>query len=183
MQLDSHPIAMVPCWVNALGGDWLATFSRYCYMPQTVGEIRQRFRVPLVEVTEGWFEKQLEDLPGGYELAMDSTLCWGARRRHVPMVDFAAQVMGRGEILDWANKHLGLCLTLFDSGRSYHAYGTEPITSRHWIRLMGLLLLANLPDRPPIVDSRWIGHRLLAGYASLRWTRNTDHYLSVPNRV
>lgn len=178
----AHPVSMVPQWLDALGGgEWIASFSRYRYVPQTVEDRRERFRVPLRHVTPNWLEAQLATLPSGSELALDSVLRSGRREMHIPMVDFAADALRQVEVVAWAADHLQLSLQLFASGRSYHAYGTQPISRSKWIRLMGLLLLANLPDQPPLVDARWIGHRLLAGYASLRWSRNSPHYLSVPS--
>jgi hypothetical protein len=35
---------------------------------------------------------------------------------------------------------------------------------------MGRLLLLNLPEKPCLVDTRWVGHRLIGGYAALRWS-------------
>ena len=180
---DSHPISLVPEWLEAVGEGWYASFSRYRYSPQTVEDERERFKVPLRDVTKSWLERQLEGLPSDYELAMDSVLTSGRRERHIPMVDFAAKVAQQNDVILWVSQHLGLTVRLFDSGRSFHAYGTEPVSRRQWVRLMGLLLLANMPDDPPLVDSRWVGHRLLAGYASLRWSQNSPRYLSTPTAV
>ena len=49
-----------------------------------------------------------------------------------------------------------------------------------WIKFMGSLLLLNIPGKIKIVDSRWVGHRLLGGYASLRWSNNTRQYKRFP---
>ena len=38
-------------------------------------------------------------------------------------------------------------------------------------------------DGQEIVDSRWIGHRLIGGYSSLRWTNNTGMYRSEPSKI
>jgi hypothetical protein len=180
---NSHPISMVPGWLAELGDDWAASFSRYMYSPQTIADDRERFTIPLKEVTPAWLERQLADLPAGVELAMDSTLLCGRRVRHIPMVDFSAGSEQLPDVISWTAKHLGLTLRLFESGRSYHAYGSKPISEKRWVQLMGLLLLANFPDRAPLVDARWIGHRLLAGYASLRWSKNSDQYLATPTLV
>lgn len=182
-QFESHPIAMVPQWLDVLGNSWIASFSLYRYTPQAVEDERERFKVPLRDVNPDWLESQLAALPPDRELAMDSVLRLGRREMHIPMVDFAADVLRQSEVISWTGQHLGLNLRLFDSGRSFHAYGTVPISRDRWIRLMGLLLLANLPDRAPLVDTRWIGHRLLAGYASLRWSRNSPRYLATPTSL
>ena len=71
----------------------------------------------------------------------------------------------------------------YKSGRSYHGYGRSLLTHNDWIKQMGKLLLVNQIGVPPTVDPRWVGHRLIAGYASLRWTKNTPQYLDYPRRV
>lgn len=180
MNLDLHPIGLVPLWHSAVGNGWDAHFSRYKYVPQSIDDYRTPIQVALAEVTPSWLRDQLNQLGPGEELAMHSTLTQGRRIRHIPMVDFALKSGGVTEVAIWAHHHLGIDLQFFDSGRSFHAYGTQPISKTQWVRLMGLLLLGNAPDRDPVVDSRWIGHRLLAGYSSLRWSKNTAHYIRSP---
>ncbi len=111
---------------------------------------------------------------------MHSTLTQGRRIKHVPMIDFAVKPGMAAEVITWTDHHLGIDLQLFDSGRSFHGYGIRPISETQWVRLMGLLLLGNAPNREPVVDARWIGHRLLAGYSSLRWSNNSTHYTRWP---
>ena len=183
VDFDSHPVSMVPGWLGTLGDGWTASFSRYMYTPQTVSDERERFAIPLRDVTPKWLEHQLACLPAGVELAMDSVLVCGRRTRHVPMVDFAAMPDQFSDVNSWATTHLGLSLRLFESGRSFHAYGSKPISEKRWVQFMGLLLLANLPGNAPLIDARWIGHRLLAGYSSLRWSRNSNRYLATPTSL
>jgi hypothetical protein len=180
---SDHPIALVTGWVREVGHGWKAHFSRYTYVPQTVEDCRTPFTVQLDEVTPSWLAAQLDVLGDDQELAMHSIVSHGRRVMHIPMVDFASKSLNSRQALEWAHKHLGIDLQLFDSGRAYHAYGLSPVMKSKWVRLMGLLLLANLPGKTPIVDSRWVGHRLIAGYSALRWSRNTSQYLTLPIRV
>ncbi|NEX60635.1 hypothetical protein G3574_06065 [Noviherbaspirillum sp. 17J57-3] len=99
------------------------------------------------------------------------------------MIDFSPKALDTSEVMAWAKAELGVEIKLFSSGRSLHGYGINPLTPEEWIRFMGLLLLANHPSKPTVVDTRWVGHRLLAGYAALRWSRNTSHYLQLPQAV
>jgi hypothetical protein len=46
-----------------------------------------------------------------------------------------------------------------------------------------VLLLQNPTNDQQIVDSRWIGHRLLADYSALRWTAHQTQYLAPPRLV
>ncbi|WP_456059104.1 primase 1D-like protein [Burkholderia paludis] len=180
VNLDRHPVSLVPLWCAAVGEGWDAHFSRYTYVPQSIDDHRTPIQVPLAQVTPAWLGDQLSQLAPGEELAMHSTLTRGRRIKHIPMVDFAVKSGPVTEVAKWATSHLGIDLQFFDSGRSFHAYGTLPISKTQWVRLMGLLLLGNAPNRKPVVDSRWIGHRLLAGYSTLRWSKNTAHYTRWP---
>lgn len=175
-----HPISLVPIWRSAFGLDSLVKFSRYQYIPQDVVDRRKVISVKLSELTASWLSEQLDNLAEGHDLALHSLVKSGSRKAHIPMVDFAAVNLSVDEVVSWASNYLGITLRLFDSGRSLHGYGLEPISTEKWYRFMGLLLLANKPGQPQLVDSRWIGHRLLAGYSALRWSANSKHYLKMP---
>jgi hypothetical protein len=71
-------------------------------------------------------------------------------------------------------------LAIYNSGRSYHIYAYALLSTRRWTQFMGRCLLLNRPDRSELVDARWVGHRLLAGYGALRWTHGNVWYLSEP---
>ncbi len=179
-QINSHPIVLVPRWLASIGHGWSAHFSRYVYKPQSLNDQRVLMQLPLERVTERWLEQELSDLEPNQELAMHSLLVKGRRIRHIPMVDFAAKTDAIDEVVRWADHDLRIHLQLFSSGRSFHTYGLEPVPQSAWLRLMGMLLLANLPNQPPVIDTRWVGHRLLGGYASLRWSKNTTDYAAWP---
>ena len=179
----AHPVSLVENWILAVGRGWEAHFSRYTYVARSVEDSRTHLRVPLEEVTPKWLIAQLNCLGPNEELALHSTLTQGRRVQHIPMVDFASKSNAADSVLSWAKEHLNTELRLFDSGRAYHAYGLRPVSPRRWVRLMGLLLLANSPDQAPVIDSRWIGHRLLAGYSALRWSRNTSQYVKLPAKI
>ena len=52
---------------------------------------------------------------------------------------------------------------LLDSGRSYHYYGLELLHEQDWLAFMGRSLLLT-----PLVDTRYIAHRLIDDYGRLR---------------
>lgn len=88
---------------------------------------------------------------------------------HVPMVDFRVESgdnYGQMNLLGKALKKLGESKgVLLNSGQSYHYYGWRPLSKSQWRRFMaGCLLLE------PLVDVRYIAHRMLAGKCSLRLT-------------
>lgn len=129
---------------------------------------------------------ELEELcnstPDGMELALNSRVLLADKTvMHIPMIDLATKAAGIiSRVLDVLPTNLSGAMIWFESGRSYHGYGTVLISHDDWVKLMGRFLLVNQPQVPPVVDPRWIGHRLISGYASLRWTKNTGHYLQKP---
>ncbi|MBY4731531.1 hypothetical protein K6V90_13420 [Cupriavidus pauculus] len=176
----THPVSLVPIWQAKMGINCVATLSRYRYIPQDVSDQREVLSVKLSELTASWLNEQLNILSDDTDLALHSVIRDGRRKLHIPMVDFAAGNLAADKVVSWASDYLGISLKIFDSGRSLHGYGLEPISIDKWYKFMGLLLLANKPAEPPLVDSRWIGHRLLAGYSALRWSANSGHYLKMP---
>lgn len=128
----------------------------------------------------------IENLSPGEELAIHSTVITDGQLKHIPMIDFqhpnlsiclqrSAEILGQEEIESYA---------FYNSGRSYHAYKANLISCIQWRALMGKLLLVNPKDsNHPIVDARWIGHRLIAGYSALRWSCNSGRYEAIPNKV
>lgn len=165
----------------------ILSFSQYLYEPQSPFDRRERFQVEGSRVTQAWVREQLDSLPVGWDLALESAVKLAdGGTRHIPMIDFAINRLGPPELL-----HLRRLLgarrvgkfQYYCSGRSFHAYGLEFLRPKEWVEFMGRLLLLNLPGSPPIVDSRWIGHRLMAGYAALRWSANSPHYCGMPYRV
>lgn len=178
-----HPISLIQHWLRSVDGDWLATLSRYQYLPQSIEDRREFLTVKLGDLTPHWLDDQLGSLPEGWELAFHSVLRLGRRELHIPMVDFSVASIEPELVVDWSSRYLGITLQLFDSGRSFHGYGNELISRSKWIKLMGLLLLSNIPNKPPLVDARWVGHRLLAGYSALRWSQHSSNYLRMPARI
>ena len=119
------------------------------------------------------------------ELALHSNVeVVGNESLHLVMVDMSTTARAHLEKLRaFLGDNFYQQIAWYSSGRSFHGYGTELLPQQDWYKFMGLLLLANQPHLGATVDPRWIGHRLLAGYAALRWTKNTSHYLGVPSRL
>lgn len=157
--------------------------SYYTYMPRTVADTRLEFLIPADEFMNA--EKVLDYMkrtPKGHEMAVHSNMETRSRdRTHLVMIDMATSSRAHLEKLRaFLGENFFQRISWYASGRSFHGYGEDLLKTDEWVRLMGLLLLANLPKLEPTVDPRWIGHRLVAGYASLRWTKNTSHYLGLP---
>lgn len=111
------------------------------------------------------------------------------QQRHIPMIDFNVP---HGDALGYRPdaehlQTLGLNLDhfrYFNSGRSFHGYGTSLLKYEEWVAFMGKLLLLNNEDcAHELIDSRWVGHRLIKGTGALRWTQNNEKYLTIPTWI
>ncbi len=183
---DSHPYWHLRALVEAEPDLTSVEFSYYQYVPQTVADSREVFRCQRSAfLNPGHVGDIANTPPEGAELACHSRAYFrDGSLRHVLMVDMSTAARAH---LDKLRTFLGEqtfgSISWFSSGRSFHGYGSEWVDQENWVKFMGLLLLANRRGFEPTVDPRWIGHRLLAGYSALRWTRHTGFYLSTPKRV
>ena len=161
-------------------------FSYYNYLPQSLTDIRTHIPVKIDSFYE---EDQISAImslaPENHEVAIHSTIDMkSGHTLHLPMVDMSTQSTARLKKLQpFLAENSMSDFYWYNSGRSYHGYGTNLIDTETWIELMGIFLLANPINEPPTVDPRWIGHRLIAGYSALRWTKNTAHYKKQPSKI
>jgi hypothetical protein len=181
-----HPLAVARALAERYGEGLRLTFSKYLYRPRTVFDEREAFECPAAIIDDDWLAHQKLELKPNWELALNSLVHDSrSRARHIPMIDFAVGAIGRDELL-LMDRILGKTLTkdfvYYETGRSFHAYGLALISPSGWRTFMAKLLLLNLPDRPQLIDARWVGHRLLSGYSALRWTANNPQYLQTPRR-
>ncbi len=164
----------------------ILTFSYYKYRPQSLIDERTSIHVDReIFLADGFIERISNECPLGQDLAFHSlTTCHDGIARHLPMVDMSTNARAHlSKIKSSVDPETLYGFAWFESGRSFHGYGSRFITHTEWIAFMGQLLLSNQKDLKPTVDPRWIGHRLIAGYAALRWTRNTEHYIRLPQRI
>ncbi len=169
--------------MNRYGSDLSFEFSHYTYTPRTIADERSIFLVRGEELlSEVQIGGLLRSAPKGQELALHSRVHFSdGTVQHIPMVDLSAPATGvLTRVLAVLPDEIANSMLWFESGRSHHGYGQLLVNHDDWIRIMGRLLLVNQPQMPTIVDPRWIGHRLLAGYSALRWTKNTAHYIQQP---
>src|ERR1041384_699984 len=84
---------------------------------------------------------------------------------HIPMMDFRCHYSeGNSKVIVRALHALGEeSGLLVESGRSYHFYGLRLMSNEQWVRFMALGALFS-----PIVDVRYIAHRLADGACRLR---------------
>lgn len=84
---------------------------------------------------------------------------------HIPMMDFCCEGSSDNlkkirEFLSKIGQKRGVILW---SGNSYHYYGVDLLTTKEWLKFLGVCLLFT-----GYVDERYIGHRLLDGCGILR---------------
>ena len=183
---ENHPIQLVLELQDRLPAATFS-FSQYFYRPQSPIDERRVFDVRSGQITPDWLTSQLQALPDDWEIALNSLVKDSrARMFHIPMIDFSKRlVSGDDLILMRSILGVSICRTMvfYDSGRSLHAYCPQLIALKEWREFMGRLLLLNLPNQEQLIDSRWVGHRLVSGYCALRWSSNSNHYLKMPTRT
>jgi len=91
---------------------------------------------------------------------------------HIPMMDFRCQstdenlrkvqttIRGIGQSKGY----------ILESGRSYHFYGLDLLDEKSWLKFMARCLLLS-----PLVDSRYIAHRLIDEMCVLRLSTSARH--------
>lgn len=160
--------------------------SYYEYVPQSLLDTRQLLAVSLQDfLNEAFIEKIIQSTPSGCDLAFHSLVTtMESDDLHIPMVDMSTGSAAQLEKLrPFLSNFLFNKFKWYKSGRSFHGYANALVVPKEWASLMGKLLLANQKGLHPAVDPRWIGHRLIAGYSALRWTKNTAHYIELPRAI
>ena len=100
------------------------------------------------------------------------SICTDSERNiwHIPMMDFrieSGEDIGQLRLLkECVGKLKQTDGILLNSGNSYHYYGFQRLSHHEWVRFMTACLLLE-----PLVDVRYIAHRMLAGKAALRLTK------------
>lgn len=156
-------------------------FSKYVYVPQSTKDERELVRLPADRALAA-VPALLESLNERQELALHSRVSASGVVLHIPMLDLIGpfcpamvdplrSLMGEFSVPEF---------WVYDTGRSAHVYGLGLLPDERLVKFFARSLLLNLPGREPIVDARWIGHRIYAECGSLRWSCNTKQYLQGP---
>lgn len=160
--------------------------SHYVYVPQTISDNRCLVELEIADFIQPKFvEEVINSIPTDRELAFHSLVSLtDGSEAHIPLIDMST---GSAAQLEKLRPYLGADLYgLFEwyrSGRSFHGYAAALVSPKQWAAMLGVLLLANQKGLAPTVDPRWIGHRLIAGYSALRWTKNTRYYIELPKSI
>lgn len=184
----SHPLSFVEAFLAAQRQVCQVALSVYRYQPQSLTEVRAQYLIPPDELRLQ-YERLLTQLGDDKEIAFDSLVRVAADgeplERHIPLVDFKSsdgdEVQAVVERLRAENG--GASAALYSSGRAFHLYLGVLLPREEWLRFMGRTLLLNLPGQPEMIDARWVGHRLMGGYAALRWSARSSRSNSSPELV
>lgn len=118
------------------------------------------------EITSEHLSQIIKRLGQKRVLAVTSNLKLSNTKKkfHIPMMDFSCEVSSGAlkRIQEFLRKIKQRGVVLY-SGRSYHYYGSELLSERDWLVFLGNCLLFS-----GYADSRYVGHRLIDGYTSLR---------------
>lgn len=161
--------------------------SKYIYTADSLMDDREIIKVNGQDLTEEYINNLISSLEENQELALHSKVDVKKSVFHIPMIDFSCEYEMTDLIFsrmrNFIPKEIMNNIALYNSGRSFHAYSTTLIKSKDFTDFMGRLLLINPKINDEIIDSRWVGHRLMGGYCSLRWSNNTAQYKSDPKRI
>jgi hypothetical protein len=182
---SGHPIYHLQSRLLAARPNLTLEFSRYIHLGHGKTLSRNTFRVAANEITEQWLIDNLSALDPSQELALHSKVTDSNATYHIPMVDFinTLSVAEVEPVIAPINKILSTDVWLCSSGQSLHGYYFALIEERKWIDYLANLLLCNRNEKneKEIVDQRWIAHSLEHRFSALRWSHNTETYLSMPN--
>ena len=153
-------------------------FDLYNYNPQTIKDEREKFYIKINELhlLDELYEKAKKE---NKELAIISKFKCDKKYFHFGFIDASSENLN--DIINFTKEvNMENEFHILNSGRSFHLYHKKLIMShKKWVEYNALLLL----DKNNVIDHRWIGHRLLGGYSSLRITCNTSHYKQLPKLI
>lgn len=165
--------------------------STYTYIPNQVKDgPRTTYQVQPNLLQQ--FVKNLQLNPQ-QEIAMHSEVDLQGEKYHIPMIDFDVPDKTRIEEIKPTLKKFNITkATLFKSGRGFHLYGNTLLQDEPQLReFLGHLLAYHTrgankkipPESKDLIDSRWVGHRIIGGYLSMRITNNSGTYQQVPEHA
>jgi hypothetical protein len=118
------------------------------------------------QLSEESIQLMVDELEEGTALAFSSRVeLRDGRTAHIPLMDFRCPPSASNcKILKRALRAIGQNSGLLaESGRSYHFYGFHLQSRDEWIQFLALSMLFS-----PIVDVRYVAHRLIDGACRLR---------------
>lgn len=180
-----HPFYLIQ---SVLDNESVYSLSKYIYLPDSLSDEREFFHPKGSEIQASYICNLMDDLRNNQELAFHSNIKTKyGKNYHIPMIDFTIKDEITRDAFyrlnNFIDKKIFQDMTFFSSGHSFHAYSKKLLTHKEWLSFMGSLLLVNpVNSENSIIDTRWIGHRIMSGYGSLRWSNNSGKYLQIPKK-
>ncbi len=142
------------------------TFLRETIRHDYTDESKGEFELHVNELTEDFLLQRIRSLPEDSALGL-SSVCKlkDGSKAHLPLLDFRHSTGGGNDALVVkAVRAIGFERGfVVESGRSYHFYGLSTLDQDEWVSFLGRSLLL-----APIIDVRYIAHRLIAGRCVVR---------------
>jgi hypothetical protein len=175
---NRHPIALIKHYAKILHREAECEFAHYLYEKQSTVDKRTIVRCKINEAEDFFLNDSLMSISKNYDIALQSRVYIKNDIYHIPMCDFTGDINDEKMLIVFDSlKPLDICdVVVYFSGNSYHGYGLTLIKDSDYYNYLGRLLLCNLPRKSKIIDDRWVGHRLISGYLSLRLTYNQQKY-------
>lgn len=183
VKINRHPVTWVALLLSSYANNQISVqMSKYRYVPQSYTDDRVEFDISLSQLNENILLEMLMSLEDDRELAVHSKVLIDGVLFHIPMIDFGSKGSSpnTSESIKEFCRYWRMDFNLYESGRSFHAYGNRLLNNDEWLQFMGSLLLLNKPSGYKLIDERWVGHRIMGGYSALRWSKNTSHYKKFP---
>jgi hypothetical protein len=169
----AHPMEFTASLLGAHTSICGVQISVYRYHSQSLLDDRTTYNISVSNL-HSRYEALVSRIDDDQDIAFDSvvTMANGKTKKHFGLVDFNTSLRERAEEASdlLVREYNAPQAALVFSGRSYHLYLDVLLSHAAWVHFMGRILLLNLRNQPPVIDSRWVGHRLIGGCASLRWS-------------
>ena len=174
----AHPVWMLLPWIE--DPDYNFLLSKYIYTKDSLSDKREYV---ILKGGLDWKERLcnlIKALSPEEEVSLHSNILKNGKLYHLPMLDFAKEKLNEKDLERIKNilpEGIGKEMVFFKTGRSWHGYGRKLLNSNgELINFLAQSLLINLPNEAPIVDPRWIAHRILAKQGGLRITSNSSRH-------
>ncbi|WP_151725863.1 primase 1D-like protein [Acinetobacter radioresistens] len=164
------------------------SLSKYTYLPDSLSDDRIINTISGEDFSIDYVNSILKSLNEDQELAFHSLVKTKSRKiYHIPMIDFSTSRLDREvyyRLKNFIDYKILSDMTFYSTGNSFHAYSSKLLTHKEWLKFMGSLLLVNPSNSSlKIIDNRWIGHRIMSGFSSLRWSNNSGIYKTLPKKT
>ncbi len=151
--------------VSALSDPTKATLTEMLRHDDSA-EMSRELSIDAATLRRGGLASLLSELSPSEAIGLCSTVALNnGESAHLPLLDFSIPPSHSNcKLVENAAQLLGFPHALVvESGRSYHLYGLGFLVQEAWIKFLARALLL-----APLVDVRYVAHRLLAGHAVLR---------------